>query len=221
MFEDRASYDPAKHGKVPLVRSPLALCLRGGIAIGSMILSGHPADALRWTKSMVARRWPLSYPIPWLTFNAIRALENKTLPGMRIFEFGSGHSTLYWANRGLEVHAVEDDEKWYDILQARFAHIQSVHVYLETSPSRYVSSISVVGGMFDIVVVDGSYRKSCLALAINHVKPGGFLVVDNTDWHWCADVDSQVPRSWVKQVYAGWAPFIGHQSETTLWIRPM
>lgn len=221
MFEDRASYDPAKHGKVPLARSPLALFLRGSLAIGSMILSRHPADALRWTKSMVARRRPLSYPIPWLTFSAIRALEKVAIPGMRIFEYGSGHSTLYWANRGMEVHAVEDDEEWHGILQPRLGHFKAAHLYLETSPSSYVSSISVAGGMFDIVVVDGSYRKYCLALAVNHVKPGGLLVVDNTDWHWYADVDTLVPRSWMKQVYDGWAPFIGHKSETTVWTRPM
>jgi hypothetical protein len=68
-----------------------------------------------------------------------------------------------------------------------------------------------------MVVVDGSHRKECLVHALGHLKPGGLLVVDNTDWHWYDDVDSLVPASWRKRVYPGWAPFIGHRSETTVW----
>lgn len=220
MFQDKASFDPARDGKVPLRRTPLILFARSVYALGAMVLSRHPLDGARWIRSMFQRRRPLSYAMPWITFDAIRAIEGHARPGTRVFEFGSGHSTLYWAEKGVEIHSVEDDRGWHDLLARRISGMPNAHLYYEPGQDGYVSRIEQVGGTFDVVVVDGSHRKECLKKALAFVKPGGLLVVDNTDWHWFSDVDQVVPEGWRKQAYPGWAPFIGHQSETTLWVAP-
>lgn len=219
MFEQQERFDPQRDGKVPVARTPLALAIRAPLAFGSMLFSRHPTDALHWMRSMAQRRHPLSYALPWITFDAIRALAPLARPGTRVFEFGSGHSTLWWAEHGAEIHSVEDDESWHGLLTERIAGMPKAHLYFEPGQQGYLSRIDRVGGPFDVVVVDGSHRKDCLAKAIDHVKPGGLLVVDNTDWHWFSDVDDYVPTSWTKRVHAGWAPFIGHRSQTTLWTR--
>jgi len=36
-------------------------------------------------------------------------------------------------------------------------------------------------GYFDVIVVDGLERLSCYRLAVQHLRPGGILVVDNSD----------------------------------------
>lgn len=220
MFEERARFDPSRDGKVPVARTPLALAVRAPLALGSMLFSAHPQDALRWLRSMLQRRRPLSYAMPWLTFGAIRALQGHAHPGTRIFEFGSGHSTLYWALAGAEIHAVEDDRGWHDMLAQRLAGMAGAYLYFEPTREGYLDRLRQAGGAFDIVVVDGSYRKECLSEALPYVKPGGLLVVDNTDWHWYDDVDTLVPTGWDKRVFGGWAPFIGHRSETTIWRSP-
>lgn len=47
---------------------------------------------------------------------------------------------------------------------------------------KYVKAIdSFPEEYFDIVVVDGRSRNSCIKRAIPHIKRGGFLVVDNSD----------------------------------------
>lgn len=45
---------------------------------------------------------------------------------------------------------------------------------------EYASAIDRLG-LFDLILVDGMARASCLKHAVSHVKPGGVLVLDNTD----------------------------------------
>lgn len=74
---------------------------------------------------------------------------------------------------------------------------------------------------FDLVLIDGLYRRACVYAAVPYVKPGGLLVVDNTDFHWTREDPIQgVPDNWQRTVYAGYAPMLGHGSETTVWVRP-
>lgn len=219
MFEDNQAFDPARDGKVPLKRTPLALCLRFFSSLARQLFSTHPSDAFRWLWSLHARRQPLSYVLPWLTFDAIRELERRTKQGQRVFEFGSGHSSVYWAQRGLELHSVEDSADWYHMVRERLAEYPAAHLYLEQSEARYVGRLLATPGLFDLILVDGAFRLACVAAAIAKIAPGGTLAVDNTDWHWFADVDELIPLTWHKEVFQGAAPFIGHSSQTTLWRR--
>src|SRR3984885_13537361 len=49
---------------------------------------------------------------PWLSFSAVDYLE-EPIPGRRVFEFGSGMSTLWFAERCREVVSVESNPEWY------------------------------------------------------------------------------------------------------------
>jgi predicted O-methyltransferase YrrM len=39
----------------------------------------------------------------------------------------------------------------------------------------------VVDGSLDFIVVDGHFREACLRRAVNKLRPGGLLIIDNTD----------------------------------------
>jgi hypothetical protein len=45
----------------------------------------------------------------------------------------------------------------------------------------YAHRIAEAGGAFDFVVVDGMARRLCTYAAIEHVKPDGFVVLDNSN----------------------------------------
>ena len=220
LFQDHAQFDPGRDGRVPWRKDPLHLMLRMVCMAGIMLFSRHPGDLLMWAKSMVKRRRPLSLPLPWLTFDAIRQINQYLGHGKRIYEYGSGHSTLYWAGLGSEVHSVEDNPGWFELAQQKISSLKNVTVRLAQNEAAYVGSINEVNGDFDVVLVDGAYRLACIDAAVPRGRPGGILVVDNTDWHWFDDVDSHIPAGWRKTVFAGCAPFIGYPSQTTVWVRP-
>ena len=162
--------------------------------------------------------------IPWLTFDAIREIKAHLPQCPVIFEFGSGHSTLYWAKLSASVISVEDDERWYQMLRSELTArgCSSVSIVLASSLDDYIGVIrQCPKESQDLVLVDGAYRRNCVEAAIPYVKPGGLLVVDNTDWHWFKDAPLEgIPPNWEKIAYRGFGPMLGHVSETTLWKKP-
>src|SRR5881392_3049736 len=55
-------------------------------------------------------------PIPWITYPALRFLEPRIRKSFKVFEFGSGLSTLWWAKRVSKVVSVEHDKDWHDLV---------------------------------------------------------------------------------------------------------
>lgn len=50
--------------------------------------------------------------VPWITYPAFRQLQRVIKPGGRVFEFGCGGSSLWWASNAAEVISVEHDADW-------------------------------------------------------------------------------------------------------------
>jgi hypothetical protein len=169
---------------------------------------------------MLNRRRPLNYTLPWLTFDAIRALRQEIRAGLRILEFGSEHSTLFWAKHGVDIHSVEDDRGWFELLELSLVDYPNATTFCAFDEEGFTGKIGQMEGQFDVIVVDGSYRKACVTAALAYLRPGGLLVVDNTDWHWANGIATLIPARWQRSTYPGWAPFIGHRSETTIWKAP-
>lgn len=220
LFRDSSSFDPSRDGQVPLRRDPFSLAARTVVMVLRMGVSRHPGDLLLWLRSMYCRRRPLSMVLPWLTFDAIRAIDDHLVFGDRLFEYGSGHSTLYWAQRGIFVVSMEDDPVWFELAGTKLATLPNATLHFAADKAGYVRGIDVVDDDFDVILVDGTFRMECIEAAVSRIRPGGLLVVDNTDWHWFSDIDQRVPNTWRKMVFDGCAPFIGYPSQTTIWKKP-
>jgi hypothetical protein len=224
VFEDQEHFRPVTDSKVPLRRTRLALSIRGMAGVVSLLASRHPWDCAVWLKSMWLRRHPLSLPLPWLAFGAIRALERElsNRPEPTVFEYGAGHSTLFWVKQGATVFSVEDNDWWFRAVMDRLRETGESRAHLVLAQGAdYVTTIRRCGiQSFDIVLVDGALRRECVLEAVSHVAPGGILVVDNTDWHWFHEHPLEgIPSEWKRTVYAGYAPMLGHKTETTIWRR--
>lgn len=168
---------------------------------------------------------------PWLAPGAIDWLACNLRPDMHGFEWGSGRSTLWFGNRLASLISIESDTAWFHqvsrkVAEARLSHVEVrlvplEHPYAETYAFSYPSlpanpaAISALpASSLDIVVVDGWYRPVCTQAALDKIKPGGFLLIDNTDWRDPPHV--HVPADW---------PLV-HRSrnvmtETSIWRRPV
>ncbi len=54
----------------------------------------------------------LDKEIPWFTYPAITFLSKTLTTQMKVFEYGTGGSTLFFAKRVNELHSVEHDQLW-------------------------------------------------------------------------------------------------------------
>lgn len=120
-------------------------------------------------------------PIPWLTYAAIDYLSTIVQKEWRVFEYGSGNSTLWWSMNVTEVHSVEDDKVWYDKIHSKAP--SNVHLYFASTCSEYTEMPSkTTVSEFDVILIDGSYRSQCCIDALKHINPTtGLIIFDNSD----------------------------------------
>ena len=156
------------------------------------------------------------FPVPWLVFPALRFLS-KEVPDKEVFEFGSGTSTLWYAKRCRHIISIEDDPEWFERQTARMQTHHNVQVIFETDPDSYANKLRSLGRLFDIVIVDGSHRLKCLRNSVDWVRPGGCIVVDNTDQQGdLADFARQSFPAECLSVLSGYAPGNFYAKETTI-----
>lgn len=132
---------------------------------------------------------------PWLVPAAIAYIEQELRPEFVGFEWGSGRSTLWFARRVCHITSVEGRRGWFDEVTRwlakddlaervtlHLAEVTSEHNFSPVEIERYAGAIdSVVDGSLDFIVVDGHFREACLRRAVNKLRPGGLLIIDNTD----------------------------------------
>lgn len=154
--------------KAPLKLLSLLIRLASGHAILKTMMTGLPID-----KNGQA--------IPWFTYPAIDFLSRLELSSSKVFEYGAGQSTLFWARRAEKVVSVEHDAEWFIRLRASLPS----NVTLMHAPGQdaYPISILETSSNYDIVVVDGVWREACIQPALSRLAPAGLLILDNSDWY--------------------------------------
>lgn len=124
---------------------------------------------------------------PLLCQEAIEFFGSIVGPDTVVFEFGSGASTLWLAQRALCVMSVEHDEEWFDEVQQALRE-HDLHAYVWLIPDiekDYPRAIQFLPGWgVDIVFIDGldKTRHKCVMHSMEKIEPGGWLVLDDTSW---------------------------------------
>lgn len=198
-----------------LIRADSTRKTRFHTSNGHLCLS--PTQVFRAFSTTIARLLFHRYSrVPWLAFPAIEYLE-PLVSGKRIFEFGSGMSTLWFARTCRQVVSAESDSEWHRIItwQARkMANVQVVHA---PSQEDYVGALSATGSKFDLILIDGLYRSRCLDQVRPYLQPGGMLVVDDTDAipELAIKVNQMFHNSRIHH-FRGWVAGNLHPHETTI-----
>lgn len=167
--------------------------------------------------------WPLAEGKPWMCRPVVEKLEKLVTPGMRILEWGSGGSTVFFAEKGAEVICVEHDASWVKLLKSELVRRKlsaRVSINQIDLTANYVDIVDELSGGFDLVVVDGRRRVECVSKAHNRVVPGGWLVLDDSDREAYSPAYEQL-AGWHKLVLKGSRPETKVDPQTTMWQRPL
>ncbi len=171
--------------------------------------------------------WKISYesgrpldgsgnPIPWFTYPAVEFLKTLDLSNARVFEYGSGNSSFFFAQRAKEVIAVENDLIWADIVASK--NIENLKILKISEKESYVNSPLEQEGKFDIVVVDGRNRIACTAIAADVVFENGIVIIDNSDWYPLA-CSFMRERGWFQVDFSGLGPIAPFPWTTSVFFR--
>ena len=119
-------------------------------------------------------------PIPWYTYPAIEYLSQFDYGTKKIFEFGCGNSSLFWANRAQSVTSIEDNLKWFEKWQQEFHH-ENLDIRWRDEGEIYENAIFEDDTLYDVIVVDGKRRAECAAAAVQKMAPNGMIILDDSD----------------------------------------
>jgi hypothetical protein len=154
--------------------------------------------------------------LPWFSYAAINFLDQLDLQGLRVFEYGTGNSTLFWSRKGATVRAVEFDGGWASYVRENAG--PNAEIRHEPSTEEYAKAILQYDDAFDIIVVDGAVRELCAQHALERLSPDGFLVLDNSEAY--PGVAKSLRESGLLQVdFVGPAPLVHTWQSTSIFFR--
>ncbi len=119
-------------------------------------------------------------PIPWYTYPAIEYLSQFDYQNKKVFEFGVGNSSLFWANRAMKVVSVEDNLKWFEKWQNELKH-PHLSVIWRDEGEIYENAILETDEMQDVIIIDGKRRFQCAETALKRLNKGGIIILDDSD----------------------------------------
>ncbi len=199
-----------------------------------------------WLAHLQPGRNPVGDQTPWMNFAAIDFLRKIVHKEMRVFEFGSGGSTMFWQSRVQEVISVEHDLSWYNNMkkildQGLTKNVRYILAEPEVDPlfdqkdfrnpadfisndreyqgktfEKYAKAIDAYPETyFDVVIVDGRARPSCIQQGMSRLKKNGWLVVDNSERKYYTQPFIFDSNSWDIRKFAGPVPYMRDFSETS------
>jgi precorrin-6B methylase 2 len=158
-------------------------------------------------------------PLPWFTYPAISFLERRAKPEMKVFEYGCGNSTLWWAARVASVRSCEHDEHWHDSILAKLP--ANVMLHLRRLGDTYASCVLEDRTTFDIIVVDGRERVKCITTCLAALADGGVVILDNAERSEYQDgIRFLVQQGFRELAFDGPSPIVMQPSRTSIFYRP-
>lgn len=228
----KRAYVTSVHGtRAALARTPALDFLDGW--------AGRSRRAL-WLRSLLAiHDLPdlAALDVPWWTFEASDAVASflARREHARVFEWGSGASTLWLGRRAGQVISVEHDPRWAQAISALAP--QNVRVGVQ-QPRRlnpgemgvasdkrgyqgldfldYVDEIDRHPGLFDLIVIDGRVRHACLLRAVGRLAPDGLILVDNVERKRNQRAVEQLERPAAVRWTTGLTPCLPYPTATAL-----
>jgi hypothetical protein len=137
-------------------------------------------------------------PIPYITYPAFAVLKRVVLPHYRVFEYGCGNSSLWWAANVKSVVSVEHSNEWADAVASRAPeNLKVVRRPLQAGEqaselvSQFFKKFPVIpqSGHRDIDIEHGMLLDGFLDYAseiTSHASPFDIIIVDGMARSLCA-----------------------------------
>ncbi len=119
-------------------------------------------------------------PLPWYTYPAIEYLVQFDYQNKKIFEYGCGYSSAFWAERALNVTSIEDNQTYFERWKKEF-NMQNLNICYREEGEIYEKAIFEDETKYDVIVIDGKRREECAQAAVQKLADGGMIILDDSD----------------------------------------
>lgn len=159
-------------------------------------------------------------PLPWVTYPFIDFIGPRLTDEMKVFEFGAGNSTFYYASKVAFVTSVEHDQEWYNKLKKEVpANSELLFEELEYN-GLYTQAAINTGKMFDLIIIDGRNRVNCAIKSIAALTSAGVLILDDSERTEYTEIHLHLKSLNFKQIdFWGIAPGLAYKKCTTIFYK--
>jgi precorrin-6B methylase 2 len=160
-------------------------------------------------------------PLAWYTYPCLHFLQARLRKDFDVFEYGAGASTFWYAARVGTVTAVEHDAVWFQNVHTQAAKQPNIQL-MQRDAEQYAASIASTDRKYHLIGIDGIERVACVRHALQHLAPGGVLVLDNSDRaELYAEAFTLLAQAGYRRLdFAGMAPIVGNGSQTSIFYQP-
>jgi predicted O-methyltransferase YrrM len=163
---------------------------------------------------------------PWIVPAAIGWLGRRIERDWTVVELGSGRSTAWLARRAGQVVSYEDNPYWAERTRERLARAGLDNVDLRERPVECFAAelAGFEDDSLDLLIVDflespAADRVEAVRVGRPKVRPGGFLLLDDSDRPAYAEAD-ELLSGWRRRRFAGVKDEWPTVAETTIFRRP-
>ncbi len=160
-------------------------------------------------------------PIPWVTYSFIDFIKGRLNKQQAVFEFGSGNSTLFYAQLTGIVISVEHDKDWYEkITKTKPDNAEMIFCELHRD-GEYCRMPTKLEESFDIIIVDGRDRVNCCKQSIAALSPAGVIVLDDSERENYSEGISFLLSNGFRQIsFSGISPGLFYEKATSVFYKP-
>ncbi len=158
--------------------------------------------------------------VPWMNYSTIYFLEERLHKGLNLFEFGSGYSTLFYANLVGSVTSVESDEHWFATVKDRVQSNVKLIFKAKDEDGAYCRSVTQTEQLYDVIIVDGQDRVNCVKQGLEALTDRGVIFLDDserTDYQEAFEVTAQ--QGFRRLTFEGLKPNDIEVRRTTIFYR--
>jgi len=175
--------------------------------------SGYLSD-MGWIKSYESK---LSVnikgkEIPWWSYSSIQFLEPRIKKDFKVLEFGSGNSSIFFAQKVDKIISIESKKDWYENLKSK--KIPNLTLYYHPT-----EKVPETDEKFDIIIIDGKFRKEATGVAPQFLKPKGVIIFDDTERAVFLEPYKSLSQQFKKIDFWGLSPGIFYDKCTTIFYR--
>ena len=184
-----------------------------------------------WLKDKLLMQNPCKAGFPWINYAVIQFLHHFLKKDMKVLEFGSGGSSIFFLKRKVHLISIEHEEVWLTEVQKRIpknrrkvweSHLISSKNGTNGIPSSidYLSPIrKIADTSIDLLLVDGRHRVDCIRRSISKIKPNGYIILDNSDRPEYSET-FELLREWQTEETACITNASDWVTPATIWKRP-
>ncbi|MBP52096.1 MAG: hypothetical protein CMI27_03015 [Opitutae bacterium] len=160
--------------------------------------SCHPFQIFRYFSKSAFSHSPLALGLPWWSFSSIDWMAKQVTKQTKVFEWGSGGSTVFLSSLCKSIKSVEHEIKWLENVKKELIRNNLINCSLVLEkinlekPSGFENSdyLNALDENFDLIIIDGednfgpnmnwSAREICFSRAERFINPGGYILVDDS-----------------------------------------